>query len=686
MTGLIDKLTSNKSLCAIREGLLWTVPFLIVNAVLLLLASFSHLLPIPAAIGTLLSDMHQGLTAAMPMLIGSAIGYMLSILYRLPQLPVAFLCAACILIGKHLLDSMPGAQETLLMFLAIILPLAAVPLLAKLYRWQWTHFVRQSVISSNIRDVLNIILPGVLTTAIVTAALALLVHTPVFEAAGSLPARLASQLDPLFIGPLLAALNSLLWFFGINGYYALLPMFEASNAAFAAVAASPGINQPILHTGVMGAFVFIGGCGASLSLIVAILLSRQDRSLRLLALAAIPIALLNVNEILLFGIPLILNPRLFLPFILVPVVNALLTIGALSLGLLPLPDGPLLPFFSPILFNAYVTLGGHISGTLFQILLIGIGAAIYAPFLVSMQRQHLKDTTIHIQSLDATFTQLQEESLLYTHDPVLKINSEYARHLEGQAHIREISHYSFFLEFQPLVSLSSGRCVSCEALLRARSPDGQIQAPVAFLEWLAQAGLMRDVDLWVARHALHQHLEWKTAGFTLPISINITSDTLTSPRHFRQLLQILSSAKGMISVELTEAMLVGDADALRQAFERLHAIGAKIYIDDFGTGYSTLSRLHQFDVDAIKIDRSFVLSQHTAKGRTVLMGILRLATALGLQIIVEGVETTQQLIALQAADIDDIAVQGWYYSKALPAADMPEYVRSLDCAVRENRQ
>ena len=223
------------------------------------------------------------------------------------------------------------------------------------------------------------------------------------------------------------------------------------------------------------------------------------------------------------------------------------------------------------------------------------------------------------------------------------------------------------------MSLRNGRCTGCEALLRATGPEGTQQAPLEFLRWLAQADLMREVDLWVAKQAVLQCHAWRKAGFTLPLTVNVTSGTLTSESYLDKLVKVLEQAQGQVSVELTEDALVEDAEALHTAFDRLHGIGCKVYIDDFGTGYSALSYLHQFEIDAVKIDRSFVLAQSSARGAQVMGGLLRFCEALDLQIIVEGVETQEQLAALESSA--EIIVQGWFYSKALSGEHLVDFAR-----------
>lgn len=205
------------------------------------------------------------------------------------------------------------------------------------------------------------------------------------------------------------------------------------------------------------------------------------------------------------------------------------------------------------------------------------------------------------------------------------------------SHIRRISEYEFHLEFQPQVSHRSGLCLGCEALLRAHDSQGRLQQPGGFLRWLGDAGLMREVDLWVAGAAVRQCRLWRQHGFSLPISINVTGATLTSPEYCSRLLMLLAQARGQVGVEITEEALVGDVEAIRKAIGQIHALGAKVAIDDFGTGFSSMSYLHQFDVDAIKIDRSFVVASGHAKGALVLDGLLRFCEALQLNVVAEGV-------------------------------------------------
>ncbi len=672
-------LAGASALRAIREGLLWTLPCLLITALFLVLSVIARQLGLPAALVDLLTGVHDKLSGIMPILAGTSIGYMLSFRHRVPHLPTAFLCLSYVMIAEGLMAPYPQAAATLVLFIAIISPLLTVPLMAWLHRRRWTQLAPDGVISENVRDTLNMVVPGLLTAGLVVLALSAALQIPAV-AQFNIPLGLASLDSPFTSGALMAGLNSLLWFFGIHGYHALTPLMSVMDQAAMLNSASQSAGYEgmyALNSTLLGAFVFIGGSGATLSLVAAILVFARSEPLRVLALASLPVALLNVNEILLFGLPLILNPRLLVPFILAPVTNVILALGVVQMGWLP-SASTALPLTSPVLFNAYVAAGGSLGGVVLQIVLIAIGTCLYAPFVVALERQRQESGTVYFKSLDTTFTRLQEESLLYAHDPVVQTYADRARRNAENTRIRAISQYDFHLEFQPQVSLRSGLCTGCEALLRATGPDGARQTPLEFLRWLAQAGLMREVDLWVARQAVQQCLQWRRHDFALPMTINVTAGTLTSEDYLEKLIKVLAQADGQISVELTEDALVEDTQALHTAFDRLHAIGARVYIDDFGTGYSALSYLHQFEIDAVKIDRSFVVAQDSDRGALVLTGLLRFCEALNLQIVVEGVETDQQLKALESPA--EIIVQGWYYSKALPGGSLMDYARRREAA------
>ncbi|EJH63722.1 hypothetical protein VCSRO104_1209 [Vibrio cholerae] len=236
-----------------------------------------------------------------------------------------------------------------------------------------------------------------------------------------------------------------------------------------------------------------------------------------------------------------------------------------------------------------------------------------------------------------------------------------------------MSSKEFCLEYQPQVCHRTGQVIGCEALIRAKDQQDNILSPATFLPSLAKAGLMKEMDLWVVKQATRDVRKLTNVGVYVPVSINLTAETLMDLTVMAQIEEIIRPVAGLIHIELTEESLLADEQRLTWVFNQLHQLGVKIYIDDFGTGYSSLSYLHRFDVDGIKIDRSFVLALVSEKGRKVFANLQLVAHSLELETIIEGVETQEQLDAM--GDEYPFSVQGWFYSKSLNRGDFVEFVQ-----------
>ncbi|WP_282390068.1 EAL domain-containing protein, partial [Pseudomonas sp. PS01296] len=637
LTQRLAVLASTESLRAIREGLLWILPCLLVSAGFLILSECAQALGFDPQVVSFLAGLHKQISSVIPLLVAASIGYMLAIQHRLPQLPVAFLCLAHVVVATFVLREYPRASATFLLFIAIASPLINVPAIAWLHRFRWTRLVNQDLVGHNLKGTINMVVPGALTALALVAVLSLLLLIPhVAQIQG--PQVLDALQAPYGSGLFVTLMNSLLWFFGIHGVYAMQPLFDALDQAVALNGAALAAGEPVLYllnNGLLGSFAFIGGSGATLCLLLAILLFSKSQSMRLLAVASLPLSLFNVSEVLLFGLPIILNPRLFIPFLLVPAFNAMVALMVVQLGWVS-PAVASVPFTAPVLLNAYLSTHGDVAAVVLQVFLLAAGTLVYAPYVRAIHRQSSDGGTVYLKSLDMTFRGLEEKGRLLEFDPVLATHQTLARQAAELNRIQQISDYEFYLEFQPQVSTRTGLCTGCEALMRARDSQGTVHSPWEFLQWLAHARLMPDVDVWVASQAVRQYQKWQKVGFELPMTINISSTTLKDAAYGDRLVEILAQARGRVSVEITEDALVSDIPATRQTIQKLQALGAKVYLDDFGTGFSALSYLHQFPVDFIKIDRSFVVAQRDPKGAQVLTGMLRFCEALDLGVVVEG--------------------------------------------------
>ena len=227
----------------------------------------------------------------------------------------------------------------------------------------------------------------------------------------------------------------------------------------------------------------------------------------------------------------------------------------------------------------------------------------------------------------------------------------------------------FRLHYQPIVDLKNGRLVALEALLRWRHPRQGLLFPSEFIPVAEEIGLMLPLGYWVLREACRQVHGWHGQFPMSPpliVSVNISPRQFTDPDMVSEIERILKET-GMdprvLRLEVTESVIIDGADSVRGILSRLRSLGVRLYIDDFGTGYASLSYLHRFAFDAVKVDRSFVSNLATGQSAGIVRSIATLAHSLGIDVIAEGVDTADQLAALQ--ELHCQMGQGNYFSAAL---------------------
>jgi EAL domain-containing protein (putative c-di-GMP-specific phosphodiesterase class I) len=208
--------------------------------------------------------------------------------------------------------------------------------------------------------------------------------------------------------------------------------------------------------------------------------------------------------------------------------------------------------------------------------------------------------------------------------------------------------------------------------------------PADFIPVAERSGLIRQLTDRVLDKALTQCRAWRDAGLSVPIAVNISSRSLADPA-FPDEVSTRVAAKGLspslLRLEITENVIMSDAGRSIVALGRLRDTGVSISIDDFGTGFSSLSYLHDFKVDELKLDRSFVSNIPTDEAaRTIVRATIDLAHALGLIVVAEGVEDEQTLHALAGLHCD--AAQGYFLSRPLTAAAITEYLLAHRRATR----
>jgi diguanylate cyclase (GGDEF)-like protein/PAS domain S-box-containing protein len=237
-----------------------------------------------------------------------------------------------------------------------------------------------------------------------------------------------------------------------------------------------------------------------------------------------------------------------------------------------------------------------------------------------------------------------------------------------------------FLMYQPQVDIAAGRVVGVEALARWRHPKNGLIPPSRFIPLAEQAGLIVALGHWVLRESCRQMKEWLDAGVAPPqISVNVSGLQFKTPLELEGDIAAVLADTGLppqrLELELTESVLMDASDKQQEVLLRLRKAGLRIAIDDFGNGYSSLNYLARFPVDRIKIAQNFVSGLANAPRNAVIVRTsIGLAHELNLDIVVEGVETTEQLERVRSWG--GRIVQGYYYSRPLLPVDLTALLRA----------
>jgi EAL domain-containing protein (putative c-di-GMP-specific phosphodiesterase class I) len=239
--------------------------------------------------------------------------------------------------------------------------------------------------------------------------------------------------------------------------------------------------------------------------------------------------------------------------------------------------------------------------------------------------------------------------------------------------------------YQPMVDLATGEVVASEALLRWQHPDQGMLPPAAFLDLADDVGLIGDFDSWMLASGCAATAKWNRLagpGRHVGVWVNLSARSLADSRLPTVVAEAVARSRidpGLLTLEITEGMLMRNAPATARTLAALRDRGVQLAVDDFGTGYSSLAYLQQFPVHALKVDRSFVgrLDQDPSEAEastTIVQAIVSLAAGLGLRTVAEGIETPEQLAAVTALGCD--LGQGYFLGRPTTTGNITLAARS----------
>ncbi len=421
-------------------------------------------------------------------------------------------------------------------------------------------------------------------------------------------------------------------------------------------------------------FALPGGAGVGMALFLSLLLvPRTDRINRLLKFAW-PFIPFNINTLLIYGVPVVYNRFLFIPFLVVPLVN--MTVAYIVLSLFPVTFVAKRAVWStPMLIDSYIVSGGNFFVVGLQFCLVLLSLAIYLPFVRK---------SCVMRSLPARLKEIEQNL-----DVVLDIEArENLSSYQAQRFIIESSYKvskilkllneggRLMVYYQPKVDVVHQRCDACEALLRLQLPDGRVQQP-SFVEELEAAGMIVVIDVWVCKQVKQDLAYWRSIGFQANVSINLHPDTLRNSGAIRQITRILADES--VEFEIVERSFLKNTAEVKK---HLAMLGQRLAIDDFGVGFSSLTTVSDLPVDVVKLDKSLLQDIHDDRRAILYQQVVTLCKNLGAQVVAEGVETEQEWEYIRQVGVD--YAQGFYFAEALPRDQFEEFVRACPGSAGEN--
>ena len=474
-------------------------------------------------------------------------------------------------------------------------------------------------------------------------------------------------------GLLYTFLLHLFWIFGFHGSHLMEPVAQST---FTIVTEDAVFSKSFFDT-----YIVMGGCGTTICVLLVLLLFYRKERIGKLAKVASFSVVFNINEVLNFGIPIILNPVMAVPFLLTPMVLYCIAYGATALGLVPHLVQEI-PWSTPILLSGYMATGS-IKGTILQLVCILVGMGIYYPFLrlnKRVQENYAKERLrVLVEKLKEMEEANEEPKFLNRGDSLGMMSRMLLEDLE-----KAIKNDDLYLVYQPQVD-NDGRCVGAEALLRWIHPlYGFIYPPLTI--YLAKQGnILPELEKRIFEMAVRGISQIsKEYDGKFKISVNITAKSLQWDvvPSIEQSLKKYQVAPEYLWVEITEQDVLSNKESVVSKIRQLKNCGHTLLIDDFGMGHTSLIYLQSNYFGVVKLDGSLVKNiLENETNQKIVASIVELANRLGIKVISEYVETTEHWNKLKELGCD--WYQGYLFSKPISLDEFIEYIVQTNAKIQK---
>lgn len=286
------------------------------------------------------------------------------------------------------------------------------------------------------------------------------------------------------------------------------------------------------------------------------------------------------------------------------------------------------------------------------------------------------ETLVRCADMAMYFAKEQGRDNCQLYNQILSSRAVRRLNLESNLHLA-LGRHEFSLVYQPQLDIGSGRIHSVEALIRWKHPEQGMVSPGDFIPLAEESGLIVPISEWVLRSACAEAAGWHAAGHPVRVAVNLSVRNFKEPGLVHTVRSILAETglpPALLELEITEGALMEDSSTTLGTLKILRESGVNISLDDFGTGFSCMSYLMRLPIHNLKIDKSFIQGLPAAADSLAIVRIIiSLAKTLGFTVTAEGVETLEQAQILKSLACD--LLQGFYFSKPLPAADIPAKLR-----------
>lgn len=679
---LIEKIEGALLVRVIRAGLVNMVPVLTVGAFALALYAFpneAYITFIKTFAGGFLYQffhaVYMGTFGLLSVYMAVSFSYSYCSLKN-PEKKTDIWCILTALVAFLIMDGITSegfdfsTLGAVSVFVAMVTSIAASALYLAVYR---RISVRRESFSYGADSRLNHTLIAILPTAVIIILASFLTFLVTLTGKANFNELISDFLNNLFLrgsssfgrGLAFVLLSGFLWFFGIHGGNCLqgvsdtlfVPLLEQNIEAVAA----GGQATDILCKPFFDCFILMGGCGSSICLLLAILLFSKDRSMRDIAKTSAFHMVFNINELMVFGLPIVFNPVILIPFITVPAVQYLISYAATSLGLVPVITSAV-EWSTPILIGGYVATGS-VAGSLLQLFNLLVGTAIYAPFVYMMGHLRQARNLSYYQSF-AGYYAANEERLQAVR--LSEMSGDFGR--VAKALIldlkRAIASEEYSLFYQPQYNYD-GRCIGVEALLRWKHPVYGLIPPPLTIRLAREGEMLEAFEQDILKKALCDREKlYARFGDGIKLSVNVSGYTIASDTYWAYLKTLCEEKAllpGQLCIEVTERAAVAFDSRLLGHFREMKAYGIGFAIDDFSAGQTSIHYLKEEIFDLIKLDGSLVRGMATnPRCSEIIASIVQLAGSLDISVLAEFVETEELKERLHQVGCDNY--QGYLFS------------------------